>query len=182
MSGYLDIHVHIAVDKIMQHCLSPEELNIVVCIYACIANMSLPGDPSKCSDPKLRNEKAMLAHVCRLTTRKFGIHWPKVMDFFEVNEDHVRLSNWHWVTYAVHSTRKRAAIPTDAKNAAAQRFGRLCAYCGDADGPFEYDHLYPVSKGGTDDASNIVLACKPCNREKSSLTLLEWMDMRAAYV
>lgn len=39
------------------------------------------------------------------------------------------------------------------------------------------DHLLPVSRGGTDDPSNLVLACKGCNRSKSDRTPDEWAEM-----
>lgn len=32
---------------------------------------------------------------------------------------------------------------------------------------FEVEHLIPESRGGTDDASNLALACNACNRYKS---------------
>lgn len=31
---------------------------------------------------------------------------------------------------------------------------------------FEWDHLHPVSKGGTNDPDNIVISCRECNRRK----------------
>lgn len=37
------------------------------------------------------------------------------------------------------------------------------------------DHIHPKSKGGTDDHSNRVLACRPCNSRKSSHT--PWYDI-----
>lgn len=51
--------------------------------------------------------------------------------------------------------------------------GHRCMYCGrDLLTDFETfmlaeeDHLIPLSKGGTDDAQNIVIACAVCNRLK----------------
>lgn len=44
----------------------------------------------------------------------------------------------------------------------------VCVYCGgDAT---ERDHDIPVSRGGTNDPSNIVLACTRCNTSKGRLT------------
>lgn len=40
-----------------------------------------------------------------------------------------------------------------------------CYVCGQPAN--QADHLTPVSKGGTDDASNLRPICWPCNREKS---------------
>lgn len=33
---------------------------------------------------------------------------------------------------------------------------------------FEWDHRVPVSRGGTNDAENLVIACGPCNRRKGA--------------
>ena len=43
---------------------------------------------------------------------------------------------------------------------------RRCYYCGGA--ATEVDHVIPVAKGGTDDRSNLVPACGPCNRAKGA--------------
>lgn len=40
-----------------------------------------------------------------------------------------------------------------------------CFYCGD-DLASTVDHLVPVTKGGTDDRSNLVSCCLPCNNLK----------------
>lgn len=39
------------------------------------------------------------------------------------------------------------------------------------------DHLVPISKGGTDDDLNLVLACSACNVAKGDRTPREWADM-----
>lgn len=55
-----------------------------------------------------------------------------------------------------------------------QRDGEVCAYCETREGPFEIDHIYPVSRGGDNTAENLTVACKPCNRDKRDKTLDEW--------
>lgn len=50
-----------------------------------------------------------------------------------------------------------------------------CHYCGSTD-RLEPDHVVPTSKGGTDDAGNIVPACKPCNSSKQARTIEEWRE------
>jgi len=42
-----------------------------------------------------------------------------------------------------------------------------CMYCG-AEGDLEQDHLWPVSKGGKDEAANVGPACQRCNSFKSA--------------
>lgn len=66
-------------------------------------------------------------------------------------------------------------------------FGAVCWYCGRSGQyystwykrqPFHdglhIDHIVPVSCGGTDDLDNLALACPPCNRAKSNLSVPEF--------
>lgn len=44
-----------------------------------------------------------------------------------------------------------------------------CYYCAVAlEGTYEVDHYIPLSRGGSNGGSNIVIACRPCNRMKGS--------------
>lgn len=54
-----------------------------------------------------------------------------------------------------------------------------CAYCGkDISKRFERDHVLPLSRGGSDDISNIAMCCKSCNSSKNNKTLHEWQPDR----
>ena len=55
-----------------------------------------------------------------------------------------------------------------------QRWENRCAYCGNPDGPFQPDHVKPVSRGGSDEIGNLVLACIPCNQAKGAQTATEF--------
>lgn len=55
-----------------------------------------------------------------------------------------------------------------------------CRYCGDLIGPFEVDHLVPLSRGGTNARSNLVCSCISCNTQKGYHLLHEWMQWRDA--
>jgi 5-methylcytosine-specific restriction endonuclease McrA len=67
---------------------------------------------------------------------------------------------------AVTQEAKRA-VRTEAL--AAQ--GGRCAYCGRPLRASEatIDHVRPLSRGGADDQSNVVAACRPCNEAKDDM-------------
>lgn len=47
-----------------------------------------------------------------------------------------------------------------------------CAYCGGAQDT--WDHVVPMSRGGSNDISNLVPCCTSCNRAKARRTPEEW--------
>jgi len=51
-----------------------------------------------------------------------------------------------------------------------RRDSHTCRYCGASapDVPLRVDHVTPVALGGTDEPSNLVTSCEPCNSGKSS--------------
>ena len=52
-----------------------------------------------------------------------------------------------------------------------------CWYCGrEVSNPRELtiDHIFPRSKGGTNDTDNIFLVCKSCNSSKGNKDIIEW--------
>lgn len=59
-----------------------------------------------------------------------------------------------------------------------ESYRSLCAYClGRATC---LDHVTPLSRGGSNDVSNLVPACRSCNSSKRSRTLLEYLVYRKA--
>lgn len=52
-----------------------------------------------------------------------------------------------------------------------RRDDHTCRYCGRSapDVPLRVDHVIPEALGGTDDPTNLVTACEPCNTGKSSI-------------
>lgn len=52
-----------------------------------------------------------------------------------------------------------------------RRDNHTCRYCGQAapDVKLTVDHVLPEALGGSDEASNLVTACQPCNAGKSSI-------------
>ncbi len=76
-----------------------------------------------------------------------------------------------------HAVRRRRGVdrlPAAAAADLAELFDHRCAYC---DYSIEcWDHVEPVSKGGTTVQGNIVPACIRCNSAKKNLDIFTWFD------
>ena len=62
-------------------------------------------------------------------------------------------------------TESREVIPEEVKFAVWRRDEGRCVKCGSQEN-LEFDHIIPVSKGGSNTARNIQILCERCNREK----------------
>lgn len=91
------------------------------------------------------------------------------------NNMNTRQENWqgmNWITQ-----RKRLAIYL--------RDGCACKWCGAAveDGvKLTLDHVKPHSKGGTNDESNLITACKRCNDSRGARSLKAFAAAVATYL
>ena len=65
----------------------------------------------------------------------------------------------------------------DVLNMYEEQCGK-CKYCGVILDRFHIDHVYPLSKGGSNWPSNLCLACPSCNLSKHDKTLEEWIKVR----
>jgi hypothetical protein len=61
-----------------------------------------------------------------------------------------------------------------------ERDGYTCVYCFQYGGKLEADHITPLSRGGSNDLSNLVTACRRCNRQKRDKTVREFIVWRYA--
>ncbi len=61
----------------------------------------------------------------------------------------------------------RLSIPSDVRMFVWRRDEGRCAECGSQEN-LEFDHIIPVSKGGSSSARNIQLLCEKCNRSKGA--------------
>lgn len=152
--------------------LSAEAFRALTSIIAYVAGdicwtYTPPGDGSLADDDDLLSKLAMTA-----SKRGWIKIKPDVMQFFTL-----RHGRWHlsedWIE--LDDRPSRFAVPSQIAARVIGREGRRCTYCGDTDGPFDLDHIYPVSRGGTNDPSNLTLACAACNRSKGAKTLREWI-------
>lgn len=61
----------------------------------------------------------------------------------------------------------RQRIPEDVRIKVWRRDGGQCARCGSREN-LEYDHIVPISRGGSNTVRNIELLCEKCNRSKGN--------------
>lgn len=68
---------------------------------------------------------------------------------------------------------KRTPIGKKTRFEVFKRDGFICQYCGNTPPKvvLEADHIVPVSKGGTNDMTNLATACFTCNRGKRDIEL-----------
>ena len=73
------------------------------------------------------------------------------------------------VTETTETRRHGRYIPFKTKIRVVRRDNYTCQHCGThlRDDEVEFDHIIPVSKGGSSEESNLRLTCFDCNREKS---------------
>ncbi len=100
--------------------------------------------------------------ICAKCNRKLENqeHKRKFDEFFQGSEN--------GFTYKSPSVNRR--ISTQTKNAVWRRDRGRCVDCG-SQARLEFDHIIPVSKGGSNTARNIQLLCEKCNRKKSDKIL-----------
>lgn len=76
---------------------------------------------------------------------------------------------------------ERQVIPRPIRTKVYERDGHACVYCGRgegehapteaaSDGELSVDHVIPVTRGGSNEISNLVTACVPCNNFKNNRT------------
>lgn len=62
---------------------------------------------------------------------------------------------------------KRKRIPDDIKQYVWVRDGGQCQSCG-ATVELQFDHIIPISMGGSSNVENLQVLCGPCNRSKAA--------------
>lgn len=55
-----------------------------------------------------------------------------------------------------------------------KRDGHKCTYCGSTE-KLTADHVVPLTRGGTNDESNLTACCIPCNSKKGNKLTSEWL-------
>lgn len=104
--------------------------------------------------------------------------------WYASNADHARNAGREY------ASRRRARVSSNGAYAVtAKDYARLlsrhdgaCAYCKTslAARPIQWDHVFPIARGGTHSVGNLAPACAPCNQSKSSKLLIEWRGILTA--
>jgi hypothetical protein len=76
-----------------------------------------------------------------------------------------QVANFEAVESHTRSATARKALPDDVKLAVWARDKGICIKCGRGR-ELHFDHIIPLSRGGSDTAKNIQLLCRTCNLEK----------------
>jgi hypothetical protein len=74
---------------------------------------------------------------------------------------------WRAHSQAPTASPSRQSIPERVRHEVWRRDGARCVDCG-ARELLEFDHIIPVSKGGSNTARNLELRCERCNRLKGA--------------
>ena len=131
----------------------------------------LPGDESvdqlyaKCK--KILGE-ALKGRVSPLYTKLPEIAFMEIRYYLYILHDIVEVE-WGEKkdTESQQAEKPDRRISKEVKMAVWQRDRGMCCECGSKE-KLEFDHIIPVSKGGSNTERNIQLLCEVCNRRKSS--------------
>ena len=83
----------------------------------------------------------------------------------------------------VDRAKRRARMNSAPGSVTAQQIADLfavwqcCAYCRRSDCKLTIDHVQPLTRGGSNDISNLVPACRSCNSRKHNKTIEEWRGL-----
>jgi len=119
------------------------------------------------------DDDRILARITKLPLRRWKAIKPAVMGLFVARD-----GAWYFRFPAVWREALRPYIGVEIRRAVLKRDGHVCQYCGDTDGPFEFDHYIPFSRGGQTTVENLRIACATCNRDKWDVMPEDWLAVR----
>ena len=119
-------------------------------------------------------QEAVSLHARDLVSWSFGEPFKTVLGGYAKTGERTRLT-----LQSVLASRGRVVAqsmrPSLSNDTLFRRDHYLCLYCGEKFSPIDLsrDHVHPVSRGGADDWTNVVSACKRCNARKGNRLLAE---------
>lgn len=169
-----DIRFRADTDTFSMRVLDPFEYGCLMRIMGFIAAQMVWTYTPPSDDPKIKYSAKELSRICgTISVSRATKLLTTLSEFFVECDGYWRLKDPSWIEIAPRRG-SRASMPQELRDLIRKRDGEVCAYCGSTDGPFEVDHLFPVMRGGSDDPSNLTIACEVCNRSKGSKILREW--------
>ena len=120
-------------------------------------------------------DDARISRLLGLSIPAWSEVWGEISPFFTLTDNYIRVRE-DWIKLSPQIGTKRPAITADTRVEVIRKSEYRCGYCGKADGPFDVDHIIPVSQGGSNDPTNLIAACWPCNRSKGGRTPGEWLS------
>lgn len=153
--------------------LSPPEFAAVMRIMAHYAIKRVWTYTPPSDEGVVDNDKTN-ARVAGLSLSSWTNIKPVVLEFFDVRDGFLHPKR-HWFS-VLSPGAERPAISAAIRSAVLKRDDFRCMYCGTSSGPFDIDHIIPISRGGVaDDIENLITACSSCNRSKGAKTPEEWL-------
>ena len=118
-----------------------------------------------------------LAAALRVDDKK----WEEIRDVFLAKKLIEKRGNGYTVIYG-GGIKKEGSRPPQKEWAALrstvfERDDYTCQYCGVRGVSLQCDHVIPVSRGGSNELSNLVAACAKCNLSKHDKTPEEWLGV-----
>lgn len=74
-----------------------------------------------------------------------------------------------------HQPVVRRGIPDDVKLLVMHRDQGQCCHCG-SESDLQFDHIIPLSRGGSSNPENLQILCGPCNRAKGANVTVRRLD------
>lgn len=148
--------------------LSAQETGIYITLIARMYEMAGP----------IPRDDARLSRLCGCKTKNA---FTKALSYL-ISEGKITDADgtlWCPIIDRYQNKKKRDPISAALRLSVFERDGWACVYCKTEVGPFECDHIHPVSRGGTDDLENLCCACVTCNRSKGAKTIEEWTGAEA---
>ncbi|UEM08088.1 DUF1376 domain-containing protein (plasmid) [Skermanella rosea] len=130
-------------------------------------------------DCALPDNDAFLARITGLDKRTWNANKETLLAFWRLNDEQ------KWVQGRLLDERNRlrrppakvSLYPTDwraLREIVFERDDYACTYCSSEELPLHCDHIVPLTRGGTNDLSNLTTSCRPCNTSKGARTPEEW--------
>lgn len=122
----------------------------------------------------LPGDFVVMARHARCSPRKLRRVWPELEPFFEkaFGDWHLKPNKWSAPFLATRQADRVSLRHLFSR--LVDFWGRACVYCWTKADRLAIEHIVPVARGGTDELTNLTLACRSCNSSKGTKTAAEF--------